>query len=76
VATSGGEPVLGPCLADASHRKRGWWAFDCLNGGTASAALALLSRSAADFAAFQETRVAADDVEGKRAAAAQSKWNL
>ena len=50
-------------MGDTSHREKGWWAVDSSNPNAWPGAADVISSTTADFTAFQETRVEAEETK-------------
>ena len=63
-------------LGDDRHRKLGLWAFDTVNPNAWPGAEEVLDSSTADFVAFQEAKVEADEKLNKEAVAKGKGWKM
>ena len=63
-------------LDDDRHRKLGLWAFDTVNPNAWPGAEEVLESSTADFVAFQEAKVEAEEKQNKEAVAKGKGWKM
>ena len=63
-------------MGDDRHRKLGLWAFDTVNPNAWTGAEEVLDSSTADFVAFQETKVEADEKLNKEEVAKGKGWKM